>query len=347
MTVAFAVTAAFMFALRPLANSFGLLDHPGGRKAHVGNVPIIGGLAMFIGVFVGLTLIQGPSAELFTLFVACLLLVAIGALDDRFGLPKTVRFAAQVAAALIMVYGSGLQLHDIGDPFGIGVLSLNGFSLIATVIVTVTIINAYNFVDGVDGLAGSLVLIGLMAVAIAGGVGASSTAIALMVATAIVGFLVFNFPMNGNRRLLSFMGDAGSTFLGFVIVWVALSVSQGSERIISPVYCLWFAAIPIFDCVTCFVRRLLHHKSPLMPGRDHFHHALQRGGLNVRQTLGVLVGLQAMYAATALTGHFAGIPDFAMFAGWSILGLSQCCVIRAIAIYHRYSILRNLRASAA
>ena len=347
MTIAFAVTAAFMFVLRPLANSIGLIDHPGGRKAHVGNVPIIGGVAMFFGVFVGLTLIQGPSAELFSLFVACLMLVAIGALDDRFGLPTTVRFTTQIAAALIMVYGGGLQLHDIGDPFGIGVLSLNGFSLIATVIVTVTVINAYNFVDGVDGLAGSLALIGLFAVAIAGGVGASSTAVALMIATAIVGFLVFNFPMNGNRRLRSFMGDAGSTFLGFAIVWVALSVSQGSDGIISPVYCLWFAAIPIFDCMTCFVRRLRRHKSPLTPGRDHFHHVLVRSGMRARQVLAVLVGLQLLYAVTALAGHYAGVPDFVMFAAWAVLGLTQRRVINKVASwYHHLPSQRKRLASA-
>ncbi|MCH7822674.1 MAG: undecaprenyl/decaprenyl-phosphate alpha-N-acetylglucosaminyl 1-phosphate transferase, partial [Proteobacteria bacterium] len=206
------------------------------------------------------------------------LLVVVGGLDDRFGLPATVRFATEIAAALIMVYAGGLQLHDIGDPFGVGVLSLDGFSLIATVIVTVTIVNAYNFVDGADGLAGLLVLIGLIAVAIVGGAGASSTAIALLASTAIVGFLVFNFPVNGNRRLRSFMGDAGSTFLGFIIVWVALGVSQGPDRFISPVYCLWFAAIPVFDCLTRFVRRLVRHVSPLTPGRDHFHHVLYRSG---------------------------------------------------------------------
>ena len=229
--------------------------------------------------------------------------VAIGGLDDRFGLPKTVRFASEIAAVLVMVYGGGLQLHDIGAPFGTGILSMGGFSLIATVVVTVTIINAYNFVDGADGLAGLLVLIGLIAVAIVGGAGASSTAIALLVSTAIVGFLVFNFPMNGNRRLRSFMGDAGSTFLGFAIVWVALSVSQGSDGIISPVYCLWFAAIPIFDCLTRFVRRLVRHVSPLTPGRDHFHHVLYRSGMGVRRVLAVLAGLQLLYAVTALTGR--------------------------------------------
>ena len=81
--LAFAVTAVFMFALRPVANNIGLVDHPGGRKSHVGEVPIIGGIAMFIGMFTGLIVIPGPSDVLVSVFVASMLLVVVGVLDDR------------------------------------------------------------------------------------------------------------------------------------------------------------------------------------------------------------------------------------------------------------------------
>jgi UDP-GlcNAc:undecaprenyl-phosphate GlcNAc-1-phosphate transferase len=131
------------------------------------------------------------------------------------------------------------------------------------------------------------------------------------------------------------MGDAGSTLLGLVIVWLTLGIAQGDERIISPVHCLWFAAIPIFDCLTCFVRRSLKGKSPFTPGRDHFHHMLKRGGFSVRERLAVLTGLQVSYAAVGVAGFHAGVPDYVMFAGWSVLGLSQRSVIRAIAKAHR------------
>jgi UDP-GlcNAc:undecaprenyl-phosphate GlcNAc-1-phosphate transferase len=209
-------------------------------------------------------------------------------------------------------------------------------------------INAYNLVDGVDGLAGSLALIGLSAVVFIGGIGASSTHVALMLSVAIVGFLIFNFPMNGKRPLRTFMGDAGSTFLGFAIVWVALSVSQGSERLVSPVYCLWFAAIPIFDCLTCVVRRSLAGKSPLTSSRDHFHDKLFRGGMGVRQVLAVLAGLQLLYAAAAVAAHYSSaIPDVAMFATWSVLGLTQRQVIKKVAeLYKHRSSQRKHRALA-
>jgi UDP-N-acetylmuramyl pentapeptide phosphotransferase/UDP-N-acetylglucosamine-1-phosphate transferase len=204
------------------------------------------------------------------------LLIIIGVLDDKYSLSAGIRIAAQVAVVLIMFYGSGFQLVDIGDPFGFGVITLGPFSLIFTTIVSLTVINAYNFVDGADGLAGCLSLVALLSVSLVGGYTDPSTAIALTVSAAVVGFLVFNFPVTWNRPVRTFMGDAGSTFLGFTILWVVLGASQGADRLVSPVVGLWFAAIPIYDCLTCFVRRTWAGKSPFKPGRDHFHHILNR-----------------------------------------------------------------------
>lgn len=335
MIVAFAITAAFMLALRPVAHSMGLIDRPGGHKSHDGEIPIIGGLAMFIGLFAGMTLLQGPSISLGSLFVASLLIISIGALDDRFGLSATVRFVTQIAAVLVMVFGAGLQLQDIGDPFGTGTIGLGPLSLVITVLVTLTVINAYNLIDGADGLAGSMALVALLAIAVVGGHAGASTGIALTVAASIAAFLLFNFPTVFNSSVRSFMGDAGSTLLGFTIVWVTLGVCQGSERLISPVYCLWFAALPIFDCLTCFVRRALARKSPFAPGRDHFHHTLQRGGFGIRQTLSILTGLQLLYTLAALGAWFGNVPEFVMFAAWSGVGLSQRFIIKFVARRHR------------
>lgn len=352
MLVAFTVTVAFMFALRPVAQRLRLVDRPGGRKAHIGDVPIIGGAAMFIGVFSALPLLSGATFLIGTLLLGSFLLVVIGVLDDKYSLPASVRIAIQIAAVLIMFYGSGFRLVDIGDPFGTGVISLGPFSLIFTVAVSLTVINAYNLIDGADGLAGSLAFIALLAISFVGGYSDPSTAIALTVAAAILGFLVFNFPVKWNRPIRSFMGDAGSTFLGFTILWVVLGASQGPERLVSPVIGLWFASVPIYDCLTCFVRRSLAGKSPFTPGRDHFHHVLNRGSSTTRRTMVVLIALQTIYAGIALVGHFAGAPDWLMFAAWAVLGLSQFAIVRKVATLKRWFRLqrrarRRLRATAA
>jgi len=193
-------------------------------------------------------------------------------------------------------------------------------------------------IDGADGLAGSLALIALLSVAAVAGVENVGSAMAMTVSGAIVGFLIFNFPTPWNRKARTFMGDAGSTLLGFTIVWVTLGVSQGSERVVSPVVCLWFASIPIYDLLTCFVQRVLSGRSPFEPGRDHFHHKLERAGIGVRETLGILTGLQAIYAMIGIAAHSAGIPDVFMFAAWSVLGLTQHLIIVSISRFRARSL---------
>jgi UDP-GlcNAc:undecaprenyl-phosphate/decaprenyl-phosphate GlcNAc-1-phosphate transferase len=337
IAVALIVTIAFMFALRPVARSIELVDRPGGRKLHVGNIPIIGGLAMFVGVISGLSILGLDATFFIGIFVASFLLVVIGMIDDKYGLPATARMATQIAAVLIMIYGCDLYLADMGDPFGTGLITTGPFMLIFTLLVTLTMINAYNMIDGVDGLAGLLTMIALISVSVVAGVSSQAGVAALVIAASTFGFLLFNFPIKWNRPVRTFMGDAGSTLLGFAVVWVTLGVAQGEARVISPVHALWFAAIPIFDCLSCFTRRLLKRKSPFTPGRDHFHHILLRGGFGVRTILGIITLLQVIYAVIGLLGFYAGVPDYVMFVAWSALGLSQQFIIREIAIFRRMS----------
>ncbi len=342
MAVSFTVTVTFMLALRPLAARNGLVDKPGGRKHHGADVPVIGGVAMFAGLISGLVLTDISSQAFASLLTASTVLLLVGLIDDRFELPVIARLASQFAATLIMVYGAGLALADIGDPFGSGTIAMGSFTLLFTLLVTITMINAYNFVDGADGLAGTMAFISMGAVAIVGGPNHPATAAALVVLAVTVAYLAFNLPVHINRKLRSFMGDAGSTLLGFSIVWVTLGVSQGEARLISPVHCLWFAAIPIFDFMTCFVRRVLHKRSPFHAGRDHFHHVLLRGGFSGRQALALMSSFQALYAAFGLFGYFAGVEDYWMFFAWSALGFSQRTVFLKIATVRRSARLRGV-----
>ena len=333
--VAFTVTLVFMVSLRPFAFGVGLVDKPGGRKAHVGDVPLVGGIAMFFGLMAGLALVPVDSS-LHTYFpLATGFLVIIGVLDDRFHAPTALRFVTQLTAVLLMVYGAGLVLRDMGDPFGTGIVHTGPMALIFTVLVVVATINAFNVVDGIDGLAACLALVSLLAVAYVSSVGGVDYSLPLIACGAIFGFLLFNFPNTRNRRVRSFMGDAGSTMLGMVVVWATLGIAQGKTQLASPVICLWFASVPIYDLFTSFVRRIRKGKSPFSPGREHFHHALMRGGFGVRQTLGILTGLQMVYAAIGLLGLYSGVPDWVMFLSWSIAGITQHKVLVFISARHR------------
>ena len=346
IALAFCVTLTFMVALRPFAISIGLVDKPGGRKRHIGAVPMIGGLAMFAGIGSGLLLLGGDiKTSVFLLFSGGLL-VSVGVLDDKYPLPAGVRLAAQLSAILILYYGAGLRMDSIGDPFGLGVISLGPFSLLFTALVAISVVNAFNLVDGVDGLAGCLGVLALGPIAIIAGYETLAGMVAIVAISALIAFLLFNFPTIRNRRVRTFMGDAGSTLVGLLVVCTTTLVSHGPGAIASPVVCLWFAAMPIFDLFTCFVRRSLRGHSPFKPGRDHFHHVLARSGMGVRKTLGVLTGLQLVFLSIGLIGHFAGIPDTAMFALWAVLGLSTGRVLRRLAALYRLNRRRRRDISA-
>jgi UDP-GlcNAc:undecaprenyl-phosphate GlcNAc-1-phosphate transferase len=142
------------------------------------------------------------------------------------------------------------------------------------------------------------------------------------------------------------MGDAGSMLLGFSVVWIMIGIGQGPDRFISPVQGLWFAALPIFDFFTCFVRRILDGKSPFTPGRDHVHHILQRGGFTVRQRLTILVGIQAAYSIIGVGTHFLGVPDGTTFTAWALLGISQRAAFRLLVRRYRARRLATRQAQA-
>ena len=339
--IAFTMTLVFMVMLRKFARRIELVDEPGGRKFHDGAVPLVGGAAMYGGLLSGLLLLPGDVMTTANLLLAAGLLVAVGVLDDKHTLPWSLRIGVQILAVLIMVYGGGLMLYDIGDPFGFGTIHLGVAALFITLLVCLTVINAFNLVDGADGLAGSLALITLTAVLIVGGIQASAMQIEMVAVAALLGFLLFNFPMAANRRMLSFMGDSGSTLLGFLILWTTISVSQGADRVASPVVCLWFASIPIYDLLTCFALRIRKGRSPVSAGRDHFHHILERGGMSSRHVLGVLAGLQFLYAGLAVAAHFIGVTDVVMFSVWSVLGITQQRVIKRYAALYRARVWRR------
>jgi UDP-GlcNAc:undecaprenyl-phosphate GlcNAc-1-phosphate transferase len=266
----------------------------------------------------------------------------VGVIDDRYDIRASVRLAVQVCAALVMMLGGGLYLRDIGDPFGTGLLGLGFLAIPISLVITLTVINAFNFVDVIDGLAASMALIALAAGALASVLPAPAPAVGAMACGAILGFLPFNLPAYRNRHLRTFMGDAGSTLLGFIVVWFTVMISQGEGRALSPVAALWFALIPLSDFFSVVARRMAKGRPPLHPGRDHFHYMLMRAGLSGRQVLAVLVAFGVFYAAVGLIGASLRLPDWTLFAPWiALLGL-QTFIIKRLAVYLRY---RRWRAS--
>jgi UDP-GlcNAc:undecaprenyl-phosphate/decaprenyl-phosphate GlcNAc-1-phosphate transferase len=164
ITVAFLVSLLLLAALYPVAPRLGLVDRPSvRRKTHKDPVPLIGGLAIFSGILASSLFILPISQEHLFGLLGAALLVSIGALDDRLDLGPKVRFAAQIGAATLLSVGGGVTLTSLGDLLGFGPIHLGAFSVPFTVFAMVGIINAFNMIDGIDGLAGGLMLIGVCA----------------------------------------------------------------------------------------------------------------------------------------------------------------------------------------
>lgn len=312
-----------MFALRPVARGVGLIDRPGGRKMHVGEVPVVGGLSMMGGLAVGglysYTAIKGFPF----FFTSVAMLVLIGALDDRYDLPASVRFLAQICAALLMVAGADVSVADIGPAFFGNIVELGWFSVPFTVAIVLTAINAFNMFDGSDGVAGIQALIALVFLGFACVLSEAIVYLPIVAGLAgcIFGFLLFNWPSQRTRNVRAFMGDAGSTMLGFSLAWLSVELSQEPVRAISPVVILWVFALPIYDLFSSMIRRVMQGYSPFHGDSEHLHHVLRRFGYSSRRVAQIVLVGSAVFAASGVGAHLNGVADGWLFSGWLLLGI--------------------------
>ena len=153
--LAFLVGAGTTFALSRVAPSLGLIDHPGGRKAHGRPIPLVGGLAVAIALFLTAAL-AGIVANASYFLLALSMVIAVGLWDDVAELSPRLKFAIQIVASAVMIWGAGIQLNSVGDLLGWRPIGLSLLAIPLTVFAIVGVVNAVNMVDGMDGLSGSI-----------------------------------------------------------------------------------------------------------------------------------------------------------------------------------------------
>jgi UDP-GlcNAc:undecaprenyl-phosphate GlcNAc-1-phosphate transferase len=277
-----AIVAALLWLLEPFAHRLGLLDRPGGRKDHGHPTPIIGGLAMAIGILVPVLWVGDYTQAYLGFMLGSGLLVLVGLIDDVSDIRWPWRLLAQGCAALIMIYVGGVRVEYLGDVFGARALDLGVWSVPFTVIATLGVINAFNMCDGVDGLAGALAVAAMTmycAAAVYSGNLFMVERLAPVIAAVSV-FLLFNMRHPWRARARIFMGNAGSAFLGYLIAWACFRLTQNAEHPVTPVLAPWLVAPPIIDCLVLIARRLKEGRSPFAAGRDHMHHYLLDAGFS-------------------------------------------------------------------
>lgn len=326
----FVVVVTATLLLRPLAGRLGLVDQPGGRKHHEQPTPMVGGLAMMLGIVIAIPLVPGLDSRSTPYLLGIVLLALAGALDDRFDVRASVRTLSQVLATLVVILSNDLMIRTLGSPFFGDPIGLGPFAVPFTVVVVITVINAFNMMDGLDGLAAGMALAALAPIwliCVVGGnwplIGGVSVVIA-----AILAFLLFNLPLPVNRRWKVFMGDAGSMLLGFLVAFSGMRISQGEAAAITPVAALWFAALPVHDLLATTVRRIIKRQPFWTPDRDHLHHVLLWVGFSAGQAGSILLAIQALYSLVGLSGWYLGVPDGVLFTAWSLLAVGHFALIR-------------------
>jgi UDP-GlcNAc:undecaprenyl-phosphate GlcNAc-1-phosphate transferase len=297
--VAACTSALAIVVLRRFAASMGLVDHPDQRKQHIGDVPLVGGLAIFMGVSAGAASHgQFHGFEVVLLGTAAVL-VLLGALDDRFDLSVRDRLLIQTIVILTVIASTGIYIRTLGTIFGHEVI-LGWVGVPLTVVAVIGLVNAFNMMDGIDGLAGGLELVSIAAIILFADPTPLHGVVALLavLAAASLPYLVANQGFMGGKI---FLGDAGSMLIGYLLAWALIGMSQIPQTQLSPVNVLWCVALPVFDTFAVMYRRMRQGKSPFKPDRGHIHHILLGAGLGPRATLAALI---ALATGLALIGAF-------------------------------------------
>jgi UDP-GlcNAc:undecaprenyl-phosphate/decaprenyl-phosphate GlcNAc-1-phosphate transferase len=341
--LALALTAAgFALVATPpigaLARHLGAVDTPGPRRVHAHPVPRLGGVALLLAVLAALciTSLVGVRAldrlhaggwHLGWLLGGALMIVVAGAVDDIRGLPPLPKLGLQILAAGVALVG-GYGLRGFTNPFGGGYVEFGAVGSVLTVGWIVTITNAFNLIDGLDGLAAGVALIAsatLFAVSLAEG----RTDAASLWATlggALLGFLRWNFSPAS-----IFLGDSGSLLLGYLLGVLSIqSLQKGATAVIVLVPILALG-LPLMEVVLTLVRRTFFSgvASVFHADREHIHHRLIGQGMTHRNAVltlyGVCVAFSALsFVAVAVQGRgnavVVGVAALAMYAGIRALG---------------------------
>lgn len=296
--------------VRRLALQVGAVDAPGGRRAHSGRVPRLGGVALGVGVLlavglgvaVGLPVLELPRLQGWRLewfAVASLVIVVVGVVDDVVGLGVPAKLGGQLGAALLAV-GGGYAVRLVTVPFTGETVDLGVVGLVASIVWIVGVMNAVNLIDGLDGLASGVACIACVTLVVISLLEARTGAALLgaCLAGGLVGFLVFNLP-----PATIFLGDSGSLLVGFWLSVLSLQALQKTSTMVLIVASLLALGLPLADTVLAIVRRATADgpRAVFRPDSEHIHHRLLRTGRSPRAVLVLLYGACVLGGLLAFT----------------------------------------------
>ena len=298
---AFAITLVTTPFAKWLSAKVGAIDYPKDRGVHKKPMPRMGGVAIVLGFLVTVLMVyffdRSMSPKQFAGFIIGAVIIAVlGMIDDMKDLPAKLKFCVQIVAALIVIF-SGTQIQIVLWPV---TATLQKLSIPITLVWIVGVTNAVNLIDGLDGLAAGVTGIAALSLMVLCIMTGTTTAVVLTAALAgaCLGFL----PRNFNPAEI-FMGDTGSTFLGFVLaVTSILGVFKG-YALLALVVSIFCIGLPIFDTIFAMLRRMAKHQPIMQADRGHLHHKLidhgfsQKKAVLIMYAISIFLGLLAIFIA--------------------------------------------------
>lgn len=306
-----AFITAFLLTLRVIPSIVGialdkrLYDEPGHRKSHFVSIPRLGGIGIFAGLLFSIILWTPFSylGDLQYILSAFIIIFLIGAKDDIAPISPFKKFGAELLAAFILVFQSNVRISELYGIFGLNEIPF-AWSVGLSIFVIVAIINAFNLIDGVNGLAGT---VGLLVSLVFGfwfyKVDRIELAIvAFSMAGSVIAFLNYNYS-----PAKIFMGDTGSLLLGLVSAVMAIKFFEINKELVNtnyiiesgPVFAISVLIIPIFDTVRVMLLRIIKGKSPFHPDKKHIHHLLLDLGFSHMKVTFILVGVNCLFIFVA------------------------------------------------
>lgn len=318
-----------------LACKLGAVDVPRDeRRMHHKPIPRMGGLAIFIAFMISVLIFVDISREIRGILIGATVIMVLGVLDDALTLKALPKFGVQIAAAIIAV-GHGCRIEQI-----MGMTLPLWLSCTLSVFWIVCITNAINFIDGLDGLAAGVSTISagsMLVIALILAPQGNSISSALLLA-ACVGACIGFMPYNFNPAHI-FMGDTGSTFLGFILSSVAIYGLFKTYAVFSFAIPFLVLGLPIFDITFAVLRRVSHGQSPMHADRGHVHHRLIDMGFSQKQAVAIC------YLLSAVLG-FAAVVVTDSDEIQALIFLAAVLIVAAISIFAIYEYHRKPRNTA-
>lgn len=320
------VSLFFFLSLSILFKRLGVVDKPDGiRKIHKGEIPLSGGFSLFL-IFLFSTFYLYPGyfgdysptytglrEHILILFLSPIILL-LGLWDDIRPLPSSVRLIVQIFASWLVIIVTDIYILDLGDLFGFGSLYLGSLGIPLTIFMVVGVSNAFNMLDGMDGLVGIVSVVLWLFIPVIAYINNASGPSFLLGLVFIV-FLVFNLGLLGRKRKI-FLGDSGSTWLGFITAWFLIILTQGEGKLFQPITALWFILLPLIDALSTFIGRLWNQKSMFHADRTHIHHMLLDAGLKKEVVLLIFLLISVISSGFGIYANLNSIPESEQFYGF-------------------------------